>query len=588
MLKTIPNSDCRAYFTESLSPIHKQYLALRDFFAEGLTAEQVAVKHGYSVGTVYGMTRDFRQTLKNNEEDPFFKTVKVGRKPIDHEGEIAEIVVNLRKKYYSVPDIQVALDAQGKRLTIYAIEKILTDAGFARLPRRDRQERLHSAASGTEKLVAPISCRLQMKSDKFSTQSAGLLAVIPTILQFGIDEVIRQSQYPQTKEISRTSAILSFVALKLSNVKRYSADDIWCMDRGMGLFSGLNVLPKAAWFSSYSSGITRDMNVAFLKGLQGIWKASNLLGDTANLDFTTIPYWGDDEPFENNWSGKRGKALASIQAVLAQDPDSGIICYGDTTVRHNTQDETVLTFLDFYHDDPHANDVLKYLVFDCKFTTYQNLDKINNRGVKFITIRRRSASLVTHIESIEPKRWQKVDIEKAKGTRTILAYEEHGELKDYDGTVRHVYIKNPNKTNPAIIITNDFDLPLKQLVRKYSRRWLVETEISEQIDFFHLNRNSSGIVIKVDFDLTMTIFAHNLLRLFCKDMDAFSRSNAETLFDKFISAPGEISISDNAVSVILKKKRTLPFLLEHLQNTSCLPVPWLQNFQLAFSAGSST
>jgi hypothetical protein len=97
MLKTTPNSDCHTYFTESLSPIHKQYLALRDFFAEGLTAEQVAVRHGYSIGTVYGMTRDFRQTLKNNEEDPFFKTVKVGRKPIDHEGEIAETVVNLRK-----------------------------------------------------------------------------------------------------------------------------------------------------------------------------------------------------------------------------------------------------------------------------------------------------------------------------------------------------------------------------------------------------------------------------------------------------------------------------------------------------------
>ena len=112
MLKTTPNSECRAYFTESLSPIHKQYLALRDFFAGGLTADEVAKKHGYSVGTVYGMTRDFRRALENQEEDPFFKTVKVGRRPIDHEGEIAETVVNLRKKYFSVPDIQVALDAQ--------------------------------------------------------------------------------------------------------------------------------------------------------------------------------------------------------------------------------------------------------------------------------------------------------------------------------------------------------------------------------------------------------------------------------------------------------------------------------------------
>jgi hypothetical protein len=35
------------------------------------------------------------------------------------------------------------------------------------------------------------------------------------------------------------------------------------MDRGMGLFAGLNVLPKTAWFNSYSSAITREMNTDF-------------------------------------------------------------------------------------------------------------------------------------------------------------------------------------------------------------------------------------------------------------------------------------------------------------------------------------
>ncbi len=37
--------------------------------------------------------------------------------------------------------------------------------------------------------------------------------------------------------------------------------------------------------------------------------------------------------------------------VLAQDPDSGIICYGDTTLRHKTQNDVVLEFMDFYRDE---------------------------------------------------------------------------------------------------------------------------------------------------------------------------------------------------------------------------------------------
>jgi len=98
------------------------------------------------------------------------------------------------------------------------------------------------------------------------------------------------------------------------------------MDRGIGLFAGLNVLPKTAWFSSYSSAITRSTNVSFLKSLHSNWISHGLLSDTINLDFTAIPYWGDDEHLENNWSGKRNKALPSIQAVLAQDPESGLLC----------------------------------------------------------------------------------------------------------------------------------------------------------------------------------------------------------------------------------------------------------------------
>jgi hypothetical protein len=550
MLKTNPNYNYSSYFTEPSSATHKQYLALRRFFADGYTAGQVAKECGYSTSTVYSMVRDFKEKMGGGDsEDPFFKENKTGRKPVDRKGEIEETVINLRKKYFSVPDILIATDAMGFGLTIYSIEKIITDAGFARLPRRDKQFKSDAVSSYEPKLAAPISCHLPIpkpdEPDEFSSQLAGLLCVLPVIVKYGIGEIIDKSPYPETKDISRISSILSFVALKLSNIKRYSADDIWCMDRGMGLFAGLNVLPKTAWFSSYSSAVTRDMNISFLKSLHSVWLENSLLSDTVNLDFTAIPYWGDDDPFENNWSGKRGKALASIQAVLAQDPESGLLCYGDTTVRHDGQDDVILEFLDFYHSDKRADKQLKYLVFDSKFTTYQNLSKLNGRGIKFVTVRRRSKTLVEHIKNIDDSQWKKITVEKADGkNRAVTAYEENGAIKDYDGTIRQVFIKDNGKTKPAILMTNDFKIPLADLIGKYAHRWLVETEISEHIDFFHLNRNSSGIVVKVDFDLTMTILAHNLYKLFCKDFGGYSHCEAQTIFDKFISAPGHVRVEE--------------------------------------------
>ncbi|MCD6355014.1 MAG: hypothetical protein J7L95_05650, partial [Prolixibacteraceae bacterium] len=77
--------------------------------------------------------------------------------------------------------------------------------------------------------------------------------LLPILKKYGIDKIIENSKYPETKSINRLSSILSFLTLKVNNVRRYSADDLWCMDRGEGMFAGLNVLPKAAWFTSYST-----------------------------------------------------------------------------------------------------------------------------------------------------------------------------------------------------------------------------------------------------------------------------------------------------------------------------------------------
>jgi hypothetical protein len=577
------------YFTSNTNPLHRQYLALRKFFVDKCSAIQVASEYGYSVA-VYSLVRDFKNKFATDFEDPFFKESGPGRPKLDHGGEITKLVVAYRKKYLSVPEIKAALDAQKINVSERYITSLLTKEGFARLPRRENAVRNNiDLENKTEIYPAPKSERLGLESEKFSSQLAGILLFLPIIRSYGIDDIIVKSNYPQTSVINRLSSILSFLALKLSNIGRYSMDDAWCMDRGMGLFAGLNVLPKTAWYNSYSSGVTRDMNISFLNSLCLLWNEKGLLSDTINLDFTAIPYWGDDDPFENNWSGKRGKALVSLQAVLAQDPDSGLLCYSDTTIRHHNESDVILEFLDFYHNDPKVSSNLKYLVFDSKFTTYKNLDNIDNQGLKFITIQRKSKKLEDKIAGIPDSNWKNIRVKRANGKGRVMAVSEsRTTLKDYDGEVRQVFIKGVGKIKPGIMITNDFDISLENLVRKYSKRWLLEKDISEQIHFFHLNRNCSGIVIKVDFDLVMTLLAHNLYRIFAQNIDGYSHCEALKIFNKFISNAGEISISERNVSVKLKRKRTLPLILENLSGFESLFYPWLHDKQLNISAANST
>ena len=444
------------------------------------------------------------------------------------------------------------------------------------------------------KIEAPIAQTLNLTTEHFTTNQANLLCFLPIIEKYQIDTLISNSDYPQTKAIGKFSSIMSFLALKLTGAQRYSADDLWCMDRGSGLFAGLNVLPKNAWFSSYSHRITRNMNLSFLSSLHQLWIKHDLLSDTSNLDFTTIPYWGDDRHLENNWSGKRNKALSSMLAVLAHDPESGIIDYGNTNVMHKNESNVVLEYLDFYRQG-NKKGKLNYLVFDSKFTNYENLSILDQKGIKFLTIRRRGKNIVDSIRALDKSLWSTIRVESsALKKRTVKVYDSKITLRGYcdqagvPKQVRQVAITGNGKIKPALIITNDFEISPQAVVRKYARRWLVEKEISEQIEFFHLNKLSSSMVIKVDFDLTMTILAHNIYRLFALEFDRYSSLSDQGIYKKFIANSGSVKINDKAITVEMKKKRELPQILETMKTYEKIKYRWLNKKNIIFEASATS
>jgi len=576
----------KEFFDKPQSIYQKQYEALRCYYVEKKTAKQVAQLFGYKHRGFTTIVSEFNVKLNNNnDQDPFFKPVKKGRKVSGKTTDARATVIGLRKQYHSVEEIKVILDSKNISISEKSIHAIIKSEGFGRLPRREKQlkEQLRADYIKAEKSQV---CQFNQQM-AFKSSSAGTLCFLPLISELGIDKLIEKSDYPETKTLSRLNSILSFIALKSNDISRYSQDDLWCMDKGMGMFAGLNVLPKAAWYSSYSHRVMSKTNLSFLKGLHRIWQDNNLLADTSNLDFTTIPYWGEDDHLENNWSGKRNKALPSMLAVLAHDPDSGIIDYGNANVTHQNESNTVIEYLDFYQTHPSKKNPLKYLVFDSKFTNYENLDKLNKKDICFLTIRKRGKNMVEHINKLEKKEWKTIRIPSSGNKKRTLKVNEHTtKLPGYQGEVREIYITGNGKIKPAIIITNDFELNTGEIVLKYAKRWIVEKVISEQISFFHLNSVSSSLVIKVDFDLTMSILTHNLFRIFVLKTKRYKGYTAKSTFEKILFNGADIKVEENNITVSLKKKRTLPILLEIMEQYKNQKIPWLNNKKMIFTGAS--
>ena len=84
-----------------------------------------------------------------------------------------------------------------------------------------------------------------------------------------------------------------------------------------------------------------------------------------------------------------------------------------------------------------------------------------------------------------------------------------------------------------------------------------------------------SMVIKVDFDLTMSILASNLYRLLALQRERYEHLSVQSLYDKFVLNGADIIIQEDAITVQLKKKRNLPLLLEAMQSFSRHNTPGL-------------
>jgi hypothetical protein len=169
----------------------------------------------------------------------------------------------------------------------------------------------------------------------------------------------------------------------------------------------------------------------------------------------------------------------------------------------------------------------------------------------------------------------------------ISVYDGRCKLSSYKGDVRQVIIKDHGREKPSFLITNDFKIDVRQVVQKYARRWLVEQEIAEQIAFFSLNNPSSSIVVKVDFDLTISLLAHNLYREFSKGLPGFEQCNAQTVNRKFLENGARIKVKESEISVVLKKKTHLPILFELLWMKNSTMLSWM-SAKINFSQGTTS
>ena len=113
---------------------------------------------------------------------------------------------------------------------------------------------------------------------------------------------------------------------ELLGTERYAHVGDHAFDPGLGLFAGLNVLPKCTALSTYSYSLDE---VHLLRLQKAFIKKANALGlydgRIINLDFHTIPHYGEESVLQEHWAGARGRRMKGALTLVAQDAASRLI-----------------------------------------------------------------------------------------------------------------------------------------------------------------------------------------------------------------------------------------------------------------------
>ena len=574
--QALTESQAAAFFLSPEGPLHRQYEALRAYFVEELPSAEAALRFSYSPGAFRVLCHQFRHHPE--KRSAFFRSLPRAHSAPARDP-VREQVVALRKRNLSVYDIQRELAAGQHPISINALTVLLREEGFVRLPRRRDEER-PAALKADSAEVADVR-RLDLSPRSFRTTLAGLFLFVPLLEGIDLGRVVEAGRLPSSQMIPAEQAVRSLLALKLLGTERKSHVMDLVFDPAVALFAGLNVVPKRSYLAAYSSRVDHRANVrlmdAWFEQLEGTGLPH---GNSLDLDFHTVPANTATEPLEKHYVSSRSRRQQGILIFLARDAEQRVFRYANAGVPKAGQSDEILRFVEFW--ERHTGTRPAELIFDSQLTTHENLSNLNQQGIGFITLRRRSRKMLADIYSRPPSAWQRIALDSLTRTfRTPRVLDEHVTLKGYEGLLRQLTVIDLGHEEPTMLLTNHLKLAPATLVTRYAQRMLIENNISESIQFFHIDALSSMVGLKVDFDLQLTLMAGSLYRLMARRIGReYERAQPKTIFRNLLDLSAKVQVETERVVVTIDKRAHNPYLVASGLADQPARMPWFGNKQL--------
>ncbi|HEY2270009.1 MAG TPA: hypothetical protein VGI96_45845 [Streptosporangiaceae bacterium] len=571
-------------FTAPTQVNQRRYEALRAYFVDGLSYAEAGERLGYTRWAVINLVRDYRAGKLELFAPPRRPGPPPGAAPAKDRARGR--VIALRRQGLSTYEISARLAAEGIPLNRTSVGEILAEEGFGRLLRHPEPEASASPATAGRDTTLPRAPVIDFDDwpARADTGMAGLLLVIPDLIALDLPALVAAAGYPDTRVIPAISWMLSLLALKLTATRRVShVDDLLIVDPAAALLAGLAVLPKKSALTGYSCRLSHDHQRAFLAALDAKMIGAGLAtGEEAifDLDFHAVMHWGRDPVLEKHYVPTRSQRARSVLTFFAQDSGTHNLVYGNADISKATQAREVTAFCDHWKQVSGADP--KMLVMDQKVTTQPVLGELDERGVKFLTLRMRSPALVNHISRLTSKDFTTISLDRPGPYNRPRVHEDPAvKLTSYPGTVRQLVVTGLGREAPTVIISNDHDTKTRALIEQYARRMTIEQRLAEIIRAFCADALSSTVNLNVDLDIMLAVLAQALLAALRARLPGYAAATPDTLQRRFLGTRGEIITSGDVITVRLSRRTCSP-VLRQADLPPATKVPWWGNRTLRY------
>ena len=474
-------------------------------------------------GYTPGSVRVLVHQFRHDPERPFFVPPAHEIKPRSRQKRLRDRVVALRQQNLSIYEISRTLSRDDAPISPATVAGILKEEGFARLPRRLDEERPPDVRPTTAD-VADVR-PLDLAPRPFRTKFGGRFLFVP-----------------------------ARVAAELDAVYSGRIDPTCSPKRRRDWFDPVRRLGRA-WGTSF------------------------------DLDFHTIPFPGEDSLVEKHYVSTRSRRQRGVWAFLAQDADRRVFCYANADRRKDPQNDEILQFVSFWEQRtgrPPAE-----LIFDSRLTTHANLNRLNQKGIRFITLRRRSAKLLRACAAQPASAWRRIELEGvSRAYRTPRVLDQKITRPDYEGPRRQLTGTGLGPEEPTLLITNQLGRSAAPLISRSAQRMGIANGIADGIDFFHLDALSSAVALNVNCDRQLTLLASSLSRVLGGRVgQGDETAKSRHLFRDFIDATATVTLRETDVVVRFQKRAHNPLLLAAGFDETQVKVPWLEDKPLRFVFG---